>query len=67
MSMQLHCLRLLPSGLVTGVATGYQLPAFLPPFSGSRRCPAFFPQPLLGDLVGKLVDTFNDSVKQVID
>ena len=27
----------------------------------------FFLQPLLGDLVGKLVDTFHDSVKQVVD
>src|SRR5690606_8730328 len=27
----------------------------------------FFLQPLLGDLVGKLVDTLHDSVKQVVD
>ena len=46
MSMQLHCLRLLPSCLVTVVATGYQLPASNPR-SGrsipSNECPRIRP------------------------
>src|SRR5690606_28442392 len=42
--------------------------AFFPPIlRTSSGVLHFFLQPLFGDLVGKLVDTFHDSVKQIVD